>query len=326
MQIKTMDCFYLSGTLFLEHINMWTSENNWYKWNYGNEPAFGNQPGSLTFNTSYACGFTGVIGNFKEELHKAAKSTLDHYPGLKPCVFFSGGLDSELILRSYLSIGAKPEVYIVRYEKDYNLYDVSYAVTICNILGVKYHIVDFDLEKFYRNDADCISEQSQIDRPRMLPHLKFTECADGLIIVGHSDVRWYRTDDDYSKQGTWLAQDFEHDIGCDKYNILHNRPAIYQWWKWSPGLVLSYTKLNWFQNLIADRYNGKLGVNSTKLLGFKEIYPDLLPRKKLTGFENINQLVEELEQHFIKKYNGLLYRQTVDRNLDQLIAEIYKHD
>ena len=79
---------------------------------------------------------------------------------------------------------------------------------------------------------------------------EFTDCADGLIIVGHSDVRWYRANEDYSEPGVWLAQDFEHDIGCDKYNILNNRSAVYQWWKWTPGLILSYTRLNWFQNLI----------------------------------------------------------------------------
>ena len=305
---------------------MWTSENNWYKWNYGNEPTFGRQINNLPFYTSYACGFKGVIGNFKEELHKAASSTLDHYPGLKPCVFFSGGVDSELILRAYLEIGSNPEVYIVRYEKDYNIYDVSYAITVCNILGVKYNLIDFELEKFYRNDAELVSEQAQIDRPRMLPHIKFTDCVDGLIIVGHSDVRWYRSNEDYSEPGIWLAQDFEHDIGCDKYNLLHNRPAIYQWWKWTPGLILSYTRLNWFQNLIKDKYNGKLGINSTKIQGFREIYSDMITRKKSTGFENIDHLVNELEQHFIKKYNGLPYRNELNRSLEEMTKEIYSND
>jgi hypothetical protein len=305
---------------------MWTSENNWYKWSYGVGPVFGRQTSNLPFQTSYACGFNGVIGSFKEELLKAAASTLDHYPGLTPCVFFSGGADSELILRAYLEIGANPEVYIIRYEKDYNLYDVSYAITICNILNVKYHLVDFKLKKFYENDAELVSEQAQIDRPRMLSHLKFTECADGLIIVGHSDVRWYRANESYAEPGIWLAQDFEHDIGCDKYNILHNRPAVYQWWKWSPGLVLSYTRLNWFQNLIKDKYKGKLGINSTKLEGFREMYPDMIARKKATGFEDVDHLVDKLESHLIKKYNGLPYRNELNRSLDEMTKEIYSND
>jgi hypothetical protein len=304
---------------------MWTSENNWYKWYYGND-LFGRQTSELPFCTSYSCGFNGVVGNFKEELLNAAASTLDHYPGLKPCVFFSGGADSELILRAYLEIGSNPEVYIVRYEKDYNIYDVSYAITICNILGVKYNLIDFALEKFYRNDAELISEQAQVDRPRMLPHIKFTDCADGLIIVGHSDVRWYRANEDYSEPGVWLAQDFEHDIGCDKYNILNNRSAVYQWWKWTPGLILSYTRLNWFQNLIKDKYNGKLGINSTKLQGFREIYPDMITRTKATGFEKIDHLVNELEEHLRKKYNGLPYRNEINRSLDKMTEEMYSND
>jgi hypothetical protein len=300
---------------------VYTSENNWYQWQYGDEPLFGRQTSNLPFNTFYSKSDVR-IGSFKEELQKAAKSTLDHYPGLKPCIFFSGGVDSELILRAYLDIGANPEVYIVRYENDLNIYDVSYAITICTILKVEYNLIDFNLQQFYENDAEKIAEDAQIDRPRMLPHIKFTECADGLIIVGHSDIRWYRPHDDYTKKATWLAQDFEHDIGCDKYNILHNRPAIYQWWKWTPGLVISYTQLKWFKQLVNDEIIGKLGLNSSKLLGFREAYPDLITREKQTGFEKTDELINEFESFLKQKYKGLPYRQLVNRTLDELLTEI----
>jgi hypothetical protein len=300
---------------------MYTSENNWYQWQYSDDSLFGRQTENKELKTIYTKMDRPLL-SFKEELIEAAKSTIDHYPGLRPCIFFSGGVDSEIILRSYIAIGANPKVYVVRYENDLNIYDVSYAVTVCSILNIDYTIVDFNLKKFYENDAVKVSEDAQIDRPRMLPHLKFTDCADGLIIVGHSDVRWYRTDDDYSKKGTWLMQDFEHDLGCDKYNILHNRPAIYQWFKWSPGLVLGYTTLNWFQQLINDGYPGKLGINSTKILGFREMYPDIIERKKQTGFEKIDELVAEVQHVLKNKYNGLPYRQQIDRTITQLYNEI----
>jgi hypothetical protein len=101
-------------------------------------------------------------------------------------------------------------------------------------------------------------------------------------------------------------QDFEHDVGCDKYNILHNRPAIYQWFKWSPGLVLGYTNLTWFKKLVNDEYYGKLGINSTKIIGFREMYPDIIERKKQTGFEKIDELVSEIE-NVLNKVNKLTY-------------------
>ena len=300
---------------------MYTSENNWYKWNYGTSEMFGRQTSNDKFNTYYGKSLAPVL-SFKEEMLNAARSTLDHYPGLRPCVFLSGGVDSEMILKSYIEIGSNPEVFIVRYENDYNLYDVSYAITICSMLGIEYNLIDFNLQKFYETDAERVSEEAQICRPRMLPHLKFTENIDGLVIVGHSDMAWYRADEDYAVNSYWFVRDYEHDIGCDKYNMLHNRPAIYQWFKWSPGLILSFTKLDWFNNLINDKYYGKTGVNSTKIFGYREYFPELIERKKQTGFEKIDIIVDEVEQSFIKKYNGLPFRGIVDRSLSELVEEI----
>lgn len=299
---------------------MYTSQENWYKWRY-DDRYFSRQLGDQIFRTHYGR-FEGEILDFKTELISAAKSTLDHYPNLRPCIFFSGGVDSELILRSYIAIRSNPKVYIVRYENNHNIYDVRHAVTICSLLNQPYTIIDFNLEQFFLNEAESISEDAQIDRPSMLPHLKFADLVDGLVIVGHSDVRWYRPHDDYTKSVEWLAQDFEHDIGCDKYNMLKNRTAIYQWWKWTPGLVLSYTTLRWFRKLIADGYYGKLGINSTKIEGFQEIYPDLMLRKKQTGFENVQSLIDEFEIFLRNKYQGLPYRQTQDRTLTGLWKEI----
>lgn len=302
----------------------WLSENNWYKWSYNSEDFFSRRNNyTEVFKTYYDNPNKDlVIGSFKEELEKASASTLDHYPGLKPCIFFSGGIDSESILRSYIAIKSNPIVYVIRYEDDINLYDVLYAEKVCKSLNVKYNLIDFNIKKFYENDAEKIAEESQIDRSRMLPHLKFTECADGLIIVGHSDVRWYRPHKDYNIKATWLAQDFEHDIGCDKYNILKNRDAIFQWWKWTPGLVLSYTQMQWFRKLVNDEYYGKLGINSTKYIGFKESFPDMLKREKKTGFEKIQKLTDEFSSFLFKKNGGFLYRSTHERNLNELWNEI----
>lgn len=302
---------------------IYTSENNWYSWSYGDDPEFGRQTDeNKLFMTKYG-NYTGVVGSFKDELENAARSTLDFYPSLRPCIFFSGGVDSELILRSYINIGSNPIVYIVRYENDINLYDVSYAVTVCSILSVDYKIIDFNLKKFYENDAMQIAEESQIDRPRMLPHLKFTESVDGLIIVGHSDMAWYRPSPDYSEPSTWLCYDFEHDIGCDKYTLMHNREAVYQWWKWTPGLILSYTRLKWFRKLINDEYYGKRGIDSTKIIGFREIYPELIERKKQTGFESIDPLIDEFEEALVKLHKGTLpYRNYTTRTINMLESEI----
>jgi hypothetical protein len=298
-----------------------TSKNGWYSWAYGDGPNFGNSCIDKTFTTRFRS-YHGSVLSFAEELKIAARDALDHYPGLKPVILFSGGSESEVMLRSFLSIGVIPEIHIVRYENDYNLYDVSYAVTICNMLGVPYKLIDFNLQKFYENDSAYYSDIAEIDRPRALPYCKFLEMTEGLVLMGNGDVTIYRTDSNYGHQGTWKIRCWEHDIGWNKFVRKINKPAIPEWFKWTPGLVLSSLNLNWVRQLTSDQYIGKLGVVSTKLIGYREVFPNLIDRTKQTGFEKINHLVEEVEEFLIKKNNGLKYRGYVDREINEFKKEI----
>lgn len=302
---------------------IYTSENNWYSWQYGEGEKFGRQPGNQQFKTNFGRMDRPVM-SFKEELLNAAKSTIEHHPNLTPNIFFSGGVDSEIMLRAFLEIGAKPTVTIMRYENDYNLYDVSYAVTICTMLGVEYKLIDFNLTKFYENDAERVSELAQIDRPRALPYCKFIEDSDGLPILGASDLTLHRTTSEYvpDMKGNWVILCWEHDIGWSKFAREINKPAVAEWFKWTPGLVLSYTNLKWFHQLVTDQYIGKTGCNSTKIIGYREAYPDLIERRKQTGFEKIDTLVSEMEKHLTAKYNGLPYRNYFARTITSLRSDL----
>jgi hypothetical protein len=302
---------------------IYTSENNWYSWSYGDLGPFSRQiddSGQLPFKTQFQP-YDGPIGTFRDELLKAARSTVDHSTG-KLVILFSGGVDSEIMLRAFLEIGANVEVVIMRYENDYNIYDVSYAVTICSMLNIEYKILDFNLQKFYENDAMRISDLAQIDRPRALPYCKFLEMVDGYPLMANGDLTLYRIGEDYSMPGRWMIRCWEHDIGWCKFLHAIDKPGIAEWFKWTPGLVVSYMNTIWFSKLINDKYYGKLGANSTKIIGYREVYPDLIERKKQTGFEKIDSLTNEFESFLQKKYNALPYRQVVDRTPEQLRLEI----
>jgi hypothetical protein len=302
---------------------MYTSENNWYSWQYGDGEKFGRQTDKQQFKTNFRR-MTRPVMSFKEELLEAARSTLEYHPNLKPNIFFSGGVDSEIMLRAYLEIGCKPKVTIMRYENDYNLYDVSYAVTVCSILGVDYDLIDFNLTKFYENDAERVSELAQIDRPRALPYCKFIEDAEGFPILGTSDLTLHRTTTEYVENvnGNWVVLCWEHDIGWSKFARAINKPAVAEWFKWTPGLVLSYMNLNWFNKLTNDEYYGKTGCNSTKIIGYREAYSDLIERRKQTGFEKIDVLVNEMETFLTSKYNGLNYRNYFPRTIANLRSDV----
>lgn len=298
------------------------SENNWYNWQYGDGPLNGRHTFGKVFKTNYGRCYEN-IGSYKEELVKVAKSTVDTFANQKFKLLFSGGSDSEVVLRSYLAIKHPIEVVIYRYENDFNLYDVSYAVTICNLLGVEYKIIDFNLGKFFENDAERYAELAEIDRPAALPYLNFLEMSDDIPILGQGDPWWFRKQGiDYSIKGEWGYGDMEVFTGSSKFLLAINKPGIPTWFKWRPGLVWAYTNLEWFKILTNDGIIGKSGVSSTKLQGYKEVFPDMLARSKATGFEKISALVSEFETFLFKKNKGLLYRQEHLQSFSQLRENI----
>lgn len=300
---------------------IYTSSQNWYSWSYNGCKFSRSQSPSDIFSTE----FNAVPNNprsLKEEMLSASRDILDHYPNLTPCIFFSGGVDSEIVLRSFIEVGANPEVYIVRYENDYNIYDVSYAVTICSILGIKHRIIDFNLRKFYETDAEQISYDAQIDRAMTMPQLKFMEYVDGLPIYSASDPSWTRLSSDYSIKGEWAMRCWEHDIGWSKYVRLKNIPAVMEFFKWSPNLLSAWNNTTWLRSLINDQYYGKLGTNSTKIIGYREAFPDLIERRKQTGFESCEVLISEFEKFIEEKYNGLPFRRYFDRSPDQVLLDL----
>jgi hypothetical protein len=91
-----------------------------------------------------------------------------------------------------------------------------------------------------------------------------------------------------------------------------------EWFKWTPEIVVGFTKMKWFNLLVKNKIYGKLGTNSTKLQGYKEVYPEMINRVKKTGFEPIEPLITSFEQHLEKKYSGLPFRGTVKRTLNQI--------
>lgn len=282
---------------------MHSSLDDWYSWDYNNQK----------FQTNYIP-YAGHVGTFKEELIKAASSTIDIF-GNDVSILFSGGSESDLMLRSFLAIKAKPNVYIVRYENDYNLYDVSYAVTICSMLNVDYKIIDFNLTHFFENDAEKVSRIAEIDRPRALPYCKILELIDGVPVFGRGEPNPIKL------ENTWIQRCHEYDVGRIKYARIINKPAIAEWFKWTPGLIISYMNLKWFNDLTNDKYNATDSA-TTKMIGYREAYPELIDRVKKTGFEKIDTLINEVDRHLFNKYCGYPYRGTHDRTIYDWYSKI----
>lgn len=315
-------------------------ENNWMEWYYNddiNQKFRKNSKDQFKLKIKKSLRDTQDL---RSECVTACHSIRDTYPNEKLSVMFSGGSESEMIVRSFHAAQIPFTAYIGRYENDINIYDVSYAVIACESLGIDYKIIDFNVQKFFEDDAESYSLKSQIVIPPQLPQLALCDLVDGIPIMGGGELFLERADSDYNKKGTWFSTEWEYNWGWNKYFNYTGRPAIPDWCRWTPQLFYSWMNTQWFDNLINDRYKGKLGISSTKMIGYREAWPELMARKKIHGLEKIESVMYNLTKHLIKlhhneSFGGIRYINKTDTlpvingdlicNLEYYEAEKFKN-
>lgn len=264
-------------------------KDNWLSWTYDDGPLYGPKltPQS-TFKITLSNAITRPIKSYYEELLENARIIRDTFSGDLD-LLLSGGVDSEVILRTYCDLKIPINVYIFKYENGYNLQEYNRAISTCSELNVKPRIINFNLEKFFENEAYDIWTKVYSATSGWLPHLKMTEYCDGVPIIGSGESYIRRTSRDLSKKFPWV---FELDEKCHHWAVYHktiNRPAITDWYEYSPELTASYFTLPFVQDLLNDKVPGKLSNESTKAFVHQTYWPTLQDRTKLIGFEGAEQ-------------------------------------
>jgi Queuosine biosynthesis protein QueC len=301
--------------------------NNWFEWYYDDE-LFGRQDlnNFKKYSTRYNTNIT-ELGTYKEELHKTAYSTLEHFNEKELTLCFSGGMDSEIVLRTYLEIGHPIKVVIYRYENNFNEYDVYHAIKVCEQLGSSYDIIDFNITKFFETDAVDMVEHCQVDKPLMLVGCKFLEITDGVPIMGEGDplinMRPANSLNDKSNY-YWAVTDWNSEICREQYIRHLNKPAITSWLQWRPEVVLSCLESDYTKKLISNQYKNVYTCLDNKYDQYSVYFPDIIPRTKVSGFENITPgIVSEFAKYVMgHSTSNLRYIQPYDRTVQQVINEL----
>lgn len=264
----------------------------------------------------------------REALRRNAQATVDSFPGEEFALMFSGGLDSELMVRAFMDIGHPFKAYCFKYDSGYNSYDVAHATGVAAKLGIELNVLDFNITHFYENDALDFMDTIECSHARALVQPLFIERVDGVPLYGTGDPRFYRPHGDYSQKTEWLVQDNEYEIAWADYAKDRGRKAEMQWLRHTPHFVASIMDCAWFRDLTEDKYIGKEGVNSTKIEGYWNAYPDMVKRIKQTGFEDTDHLVlpvqkEHNKRHMVPEGGAPPWGRTCERTVSQLRKDLW---
>jgi len=307
------------------------SLNNWVEWYYDDE-LYGRQDlnNFKKYVSRYNCNIKEV-GTYKEELHKTAISTLEHFDGKDLTLCFSGGIDSEVILRTYLEIGHKLNVVIYRYEDNLNDFDIHYATQTCDQLNVSYRIIDFNIKKFFENDAAAMIKPCQVDmyKPLQLIGCRFLEITEGVPIVGEGELWVTMRPAGFNPENKlnyyWANCEHSSEIVRELYLTHLNKKAIPKWFQWRPEILLCALESEYMKKLTSNQYKDVYCSLDNLYELYKPHFPDLIKRPKYSGFERCVDLpvVNEFKKEILKQNGEMLeYYQPYDRTIRQTINEL----
>lgn len=303
-------------------LNHQYTENNHFKWGYNGE----------WFNTrkdaydSFQVDFGKVsrkVNSFRDECYDVARKIYEY--GLQidktPDLMFSGGSESEMMVRSFVEQGLPVNVHIMVFENNLNLHDISHAIVYCERNVVPYKLHTVNIEEVLKLKGMLYAAHSQCISPRMLPHMwLLNELKDGFPIMGmgevyiaHEHIKAYYE----IKDGT---------VKRNEYNEYHHAPwhlyereKINSWYRFSqhleitsvpgffqytPEIILSFLEEPLTKELSECKHKGKLSNTSTKLLIYDKHFPGILQRTKRDGFERLGHVDKEMRKHLLEKYGN----------------------
>ena len=260
--------------------------NNWMMYSFDDGPIFGPK---LSKDSIFRIHFSKNLKikslDYFEALKYNAEMVAENFTGPFD-VLLSGGIDSEIVVRINNMLGIKQHVYTFRLENEYNIRDVESAQTICDDIGIKLNIIDWNLQHWIENDAYEIYQKTYSPIIERMIRFEWFKYFDNIIVMGEGEPYWRRDlEGDYSVKSPWHLHWVEDYFMSSIYANLTGQTVIGEWYNYTPEVVKSFHKLPLIKKLLNDELSGKISCWSSRRDVHLRMFPTIKSRPKLVGYE-----------------------------------------
>jgi len=246
--------------------------------------------------------------DFRSECVRAAKlirksTTKDIY------VLLSGGVDSEIVARSFIEADIPITCLIARFNEDMNEHDISYAFDFCIEYNQIYEVMDIDIFDFWQNQLYQYAEISKCISPQLLLPMWLSDQVDGYTIIGAGECYMVQNSDcefelwEKEKISSWY-----------RHYMLNDKEGCPGFFQYTPELMLSF--IYEIQNNIQHKGEGYSTYYEKNKI-YHRYWEDLKERNIYTGFEKFENIDYNLYRPYLEKKFGD-NNQVVKTNINDL--------
>lgn len=232
-------------------------------------------------------------------------------------VMFSGGTDSEIVLRIFKHLNIKHRTVFIKFKNDYNLHDLKYAVDITTELDIPLEIVDFDVVDFYNSgSAYEFAKKIQCRQIAYLTVLEQIRKMSMPAIMG-GEMLMRRFANKHFTKWFYCFRENE-DASAMRFSLTYNIPLVNEWFSYTPEMLAYYILDDDVQRLITDKNNGKLSSISSKNKILKKYVPSIIEKTKTHGYEQLIGFNEETYQSL-----ALTHVKRLEASLDGIFMQSF---
>lgn len=249
------------------------------------------------------------VYDFKTECILAAKKAEQMNKTGKPIIIMmSGGIDSEIIGESFFLANipfkvliGKLQIKVATQTITLNQHDFCYAEKWCRDRNIEIEYCCMDVYK----DAETLTKYAMSSMgfsPQYAWHMYLMKwCSDHgyFFIAGLGDIDFVLHD------GEYYCEDTQREWSIDNFCKLNNIDGLIRFVKIDSRLTAAFLKLESVKRLMNNKVPVLLDY---KYEYFSEVFPTLVERPKLTGFERIQEwdsILRGYMKQFHSQYNTI---------------------
>ncbi|MFN0245626.1 MAG: hypothetical protein ACKV2T_01875 [Kofleriaceae bacterium] len=219
----------------------------------------------------------------------------------------SGGIDSEVVLQSFVFANIPVTAAILRFSDGSNFHDIRYAIRFCETYQVPYRLLSLDIETFLANDALAYAERTQCVHAMLLATMWAMDQVDGFPILGSGECYLVRGGTDRATRGlpdhVWGMHEKERIASWFRHLVATRRDGCAGFFQYTAECILAFLVDPEVATLCTGR--GDPAVTNTATVKH-ELYRShflLEPRPKYHGYENVMHAVTPLAMELQRRYH-----------------------
>lgn len=229
---------------------------------------------------------------FRDECFTAAKEIYEAYDKKPVYVMFSGGIDSEAVLNSFVKTETPVIAVCIKFKDGHNDHELAYAQEYfdkVNFDKSRIKVIDFDIKDWLRsNECKYLAEEAQTVELGYTHLFKVAldHLGDGVTITGHEEPYCHRVD---NEDGTskWVFHNHERHYSIHKFFLKFGRAGVPSFFQWSSELLNSFMFNDHWTMLFNNMYSPTIWGTEQLKYGFLGKAMQLKPRIKYTSFEKV---------------------------------------